>query len=244
MENPFIPQQEHVSSAKQTSRSFEDISANLRLEFSGLSPEKRKAWVEQTVRSMKNQLEMAGADYYQNVAELYEELKGSFLIRRDDPTKLMKLATERVPIEIASQMRGANPYPNSTLWSRGDAPAALAMAFTEGKAQIGGISMIAGFKKGKELSLKRLPTAEKTHQKRVDEGRAFARFASGTVLPEDLRFLIMRVPLKFFPEELLTEEEDLLFENDAEPGMRKKTRMVLRGFLLPKSMAAIQIKAA
>jgi len=54
----------------------------------------------------------------------------------------------------------------------------------------------------------------------------------------------MRVPLKFFPEELLTEEEDLLFENDAEPGMRKKTRMVLRGFLLPKSMAAIQIKAA
>jgi len=165
MENPFIPQQEHVSSAKQTSRSFEDISANLRLEFSGLSPEKRKAWVEQTVRSMKNQLEMAGADYYQNVAELYEELKGSFLIRRDDPTKLMKLATERVPIEIASQMRGANPYPNSTLWSRGDAPAALAMAFTEGKAQIGGISMIAGFKKGKELSLKRLPTAEKNTSK-------------------------------------------------------------------------------
>jgi len=53
----------------------------------------------------------------------------------------------------------------------------------------------------------------------------------------------MRVPLKFFPEELLT-EEDLLFENDAEPGMRKKTRMVLRGFLLPKSMAAIQTKAA
>ena len=232
-------------SAKQVSRSFEDTSANLRIEFSGLSPEKRKTWVEQAVRSMKNELEMAGAEYYQNVAELYEELKGSFLIRRDDPTKLMKLATEEIPIEIASQMRGAKPYPNTTLWSRGDAPAALAMAFTEGKAQIGGISMIAGFKKGRELSLKRLPAAEKTHQKHVGEARAFVRFASGTVLPEDLRFLIMRVPLSLFPEELLTEEEeDFLFEDDAESGMRKKTRMVLRGFLLPKRMATAETKAA
>lgn len=135
------------------------------------------------------------------IAFLYEYFLKSgenLIVRREDPEKIYNLITKNSSIEVGNNMLGFSRYPNSALFggAHGDI-SGLDNAFTEGQLSAGGVVTTIGFHKNDErMTVLELPEEDvERNGKRRDKARSFG----GTIKPEDIAFIIVRMPNSLMP---------------------------------------------
>lgn len=198
--------------------------------------EMRSAAAEQVLTSLEG---LEDFEEYTDINKMYRELlHEALVVRRENPEALMQLLTEHKPLEIA--FVGSTPYANSVEWNpHTDGSRGLDNVFLEGYGHRDGIVMVYGFKKPNGFYFKQHPESQQVFAQ-VDRVRV--RSAAGVVPPEAVRFVTIRIPIKLFPEERMTEEEkDLLW--DVQSGAESTPKFIHRGFLATEKAADLAIAA-
>jgi hypothetical protein len=196
------------------------------LDSERLTPEQRRELIKETWDALKDAFTASGGVFYENVSEVYRELKGqNLLVRRDDPKRISDAVTKKNVIELAFDPTVGGRYANASLWSADGDQSGLANAFTEGHAHAGGLVAVMGFDRG-SLKVEPVPGLKGVGGTR----RHLVRGVEGRISPENIRFVVIAVPASFFPEDEMTEDERELLD-EAHGGARR----VFRGFLFPKA---------
>jgi len=147
-------------------------------------------------------LELSG-----DVTALYNEMsRENILARVEDIVKVIKCITTGQPIAVGSS---SNKHSANSVTSD---PEGLRIAMAEAGVT-GPIRLLVG------LDVKTLIGFKNDHLQVSEIGKdefdirdtelrsAYCRYVSGEIRKEDIRYLIMRIPRKMFPEEKMSEEE-------------------------------------
>lgn len=176
-------------------------------------PDLSRAAVAEIIRGLQESLKAAGAEYFEDVNKLYWKFAASnTVVRREDPWKVLE-AVGGAPYTIA--FRAGEPYANAAEF--GPAGEGMKNAILEGHAGDAVVTVV-GFDRG-NVSVKPVPQEKLLAKRGLD--RRYVRAVSGTVPQESIRFVVVRVPKKIFPENELTEADE-------------ERAFVLRGFGFPK----------
>jgi hypothetical protein len=193
------------------------------------NPEGLRGKAIETYETMKEMFSDYGAEFFEDVQEIYRNYLGitePLVIRREDPVKVAELASGKsaeFKFDPKVSFEEGEKYANSALWPHGPAGATsgLANAFLEGRSAAGPIVAVMAFKNNPEHI-----TVAEPEGKMLEVGsltRQSVKIVSGVVTPDDLEFVIVRMPEKFFPKEELTERERKL-------AAENKLSQVFRGF--------------
>ncbi len=191
---------------------------------------------ERVLTSMES---LSGFEEYTDISKMYRELPStSLIVRRENPEALLKLLTQNTPLEIG--FVGNVPYANSVGWNpHTDGSRGLDNAFLEGNGQMNGIVFVYGFEKPEGFHVATQPESKLVFAQ-VDRLRV--RSAAGIVPPEAVRFVTVRIPIKLFPEERMTEEEkDLLW--DIRNGAETTPKFIHRGFVATEKATSLSMAA-
>lgn len=153
---------------------------------------------------------------FDNITEMYRALPSETLVvRRENPEQLMHLVTTGEPLSLS--FVGGQPYANSVVWNpKQDGTRGIDNAFLEGYGHLDGIVTVYGFRKPDDFYFEQLPESTQIFGG-IERSRV--RSAAGFVPKDAIRFITVRIPLRSFPRNLMTEEElDLLWD------MRTKER--------------------
>lgn len=138
----------------------------------------------------------------------------SLIVRRESPKALIgALATgDFLHIRFDPEAHGGDPYPNAA--TIGSDASGMRVPFQRGFGGVskeeggkGKIITIAGFLPGKRLHVERMSREAYPHYKASAE-RNMIRMVSGEVSPEELKFIMFRIPRSYAPEEFATEIEE------------------------------------
>lgn len=190
------------------------------------SIERREA-VQHVFERMKQAFLEAGATYYADVNDIYgmygqdEEL----VVRREDPLAIAQSILWNRDLPVGTGERPGEVSANSVAWRRSDGELGLKTAFLEGRATAGGIATVVGIRRGTDLELRTIPQSE--FDPRPD--RRLVRNATGIIHPNEIEFVIVRVPATHFPKQDMTDEEADRYEDEIESGHRNRMQ-VLRAF--------------
>jgi hypothetical protein len=195
-----------------------------------IHPETRKLLVMEVFEGLRRHMLQAGAEYIKDLNQLISQAHGEYIVRRENPERLLELIQGHKAIELKTDPLVSELYANSVEWSKSDGPNGLDVAFQEGKGDIAGLAMIAGYRPN-HLKIQTVPNSQRPGQG-ID--RSLVRCSTGTIYPEDVRFVITRVAAQFFPEDELTypEHERIEYARTPEEGKRVA---IFRAFVLPES---------
>ena len=194
-----------------------------------LSDKEKEQAVYSAYLGIKKAFEKAGGEHYEDVNGIYEKFRNDdLIIRRENLERLSNAILEQQDLEIKFHNNTKQEYPNCTQWDPYAYDRAIRTAFLEGfERSNDGIAVCVGFRKGQDLKVNDLnPKFKEVGNIRRDTIRS----ASGEVHPEDIRFVVMQLPVKFFPEEALTDKEHDRV-HDTSNGTSKKSMHVFRGFV-------------
>lgn len=180
-------------------------------------------------------------DEHADISKMYKHLPNeNLIVRREDPSALLHALQSNEPISI--QFVGNNPYANSVEWNpRADGPRGLDNAYLEGYGQMNGVVLVYGFEKPDGFYFEQHPESQQVF---AGIDRLRVRSAAGFVPPENIRFITVRIPLKAFPENRMTEEEkDLLWEYEQKEAAKRPAAFVYRGFLAKEKAADLPMAA-
>lgn len=150
--------------------------------------------------------------YHENVGDLYQEVSGPLVVRREDPVKALELLLAHKPIDIfyhkefrSDEKADEGTYYNAAMWNGPGSKVGLENAFIEGFSHLGGIVTVLGFE---PEGLIFRPT-EHTEMIRQTTTLNYTNNVSieGEVDVDKVRFLVVRIPARYMPEDRLTEEE-------------------------------------
>lgn len=183
---------------------------------------------ETLVMSLKER----GGITYTNVADLYRELKNeTCVIRREDPKKILETFGEGKELRIAKQPEDRAPHANAVEWKPEYGDRGISTAFLEGHGDAFGIVTVLAFKRGTDLDMERVPSS----QRAIKIDHQLMRTISGSIHPQDVRFVIIRIPIDRFPVEEMTEEErERLDEWREDSATHKKATFLFRGIAFEK----------
>ena len=160
-----------------------------------------------TAEAMLVYLRNIGGEYFDNVGELYERLRGEDIcVRREDPRSVIEFLEEKEPLIFKQEEK--DPYPNAAKWKYEEGSRGLENAFLEGRTDLNGVVTVIGFEADK---LNKLPlTSELDHVvlpggKIIDRSNVVS--LEGEIKKENLRFIVARFPANYVSEKKLTEEE-------------------------------------
>ncbi len=167
------------------------------------------------------------AKYFEDVNELYHiyTSQDSKIVRREDPLKVLRIVNgESLEINFDPEIVGdrGDKYANCALWPHGavNKTSGLANAFLEGRGMAGPIVLLAGYTKSPEMNI------DEPSDKMLEVGsisRENVKILSGMVKKEDIDFVILRMAIKFFDQNELTDQEKKLFKEG-------KISQIFRGF--------------
>ncbi len=144
------------------------------------------------------------------------------IVRRESPKSFIDaLENEKpLPIRFDPEAHGGDPYPNAGVL--GDDGFGLRIPFQRGFGGVsseeggkGKIISIIGFVPGASIHAVPMPLAMYPHYKQGKE-RSMIRMVEGEVLPEDVRFFMVRIPRIHVPDSFLTEAEAAAEEENEE----------------------------
>lgn len=141
-----------------------------------------------------------GGVFYDDINEFYGNLKGDFVVRMEDPERLIHSVAKHEDLEVSPR----KDYPNVVEWRNDYGSVGLRDAFLEGTGMLGGMVTVFGFREGDDIEVSDVRAEEKDVFGRE---RGLVRIAKGVVHPEDLQFIILRMPVSFFPEGEITPQE-------------------------------------
>ncbi len=220
----FIAEPKETDSADKVYLAIKQLkSAN----FFNESLEKRQELVRYALETLKDSFAESGGSYHQDINEVYEIAQGnSLIVRRHDLEKLVEAITNHTDLEISPDPNVGEAYPNCAEWKYDLGPRGLQNALLEGHAQLGGLVTVAGFKKGGSLEIKSVNTENISG---LD--RDLVRFVRGRVHPEEIEFIVLRIPATLLPQGELTPFEQKMLEREVKkPKERQKIIQVFRGF--------------
>lgn len=202
-------------------------------EFFSKNPDEYKEKCYQTFAEMKQYMIDQGAEYFEEMTDLYnryQQLHEPIVIRREDPVKVMQLIEgKNIDIHFDPEVAGdgGEKYANAALWPYGsvNATTGLANAFLEGRNKSGPIVVVAGFKNNRE-HMELTDLADKMETLGTIS-RHSVKILSGTIKPEDLEFVAVRISANFINDSELNAEE----KDKKKAG---KLQQVFRGFSFAK----------
>ncbi len=200
-----------------------------------VNKQEKEKLIAEVFYTLKDTLLQTGAQYIEDVNEIYKKFRNDTLIvRKDDPERLLKALAQKENIVI--QRNDSGEYENCALWNTHTNAQALRLAMTEGR---GGreLTITFGFEKTPQLHVKK-KTMDNVTPDYSTIDRSSARIVDGCIHPEDIRFVVLRMPVSYFPEsemndkeiEDLEEYQDSLAEH---PHQIPQPRYVFRGFTFP-----------
>lgn len=167
------------------------------LEQRGLSGAEKKELISDFWQKFEEYLESRHIFIIKEVGEIYKNIfqnPQKLLTRRESIQKVMGLLIANKQIEISGEKyRGGNAAVPT--------PEGIKIAMAEGQTDPGIISLMFFDKKG--LNIRDCPAEEL----RLRSNRKFCKRATGAIKPEDLKYLIFRIPRQYFPEKKLLSEE-------------------------------------
>jgi hypothetical protein len=157
-----------------------------------------------TVEFLKN----SEGEYCENVVELYSQINHEIIVRRENPLALVNALEHGDSLELGFE--GGEAYSNAALWEFSQGSAGLANAFMEGFASVAGVCFVGGYEK-KNLVIEKPHSSDVGLPKIMSEGVPLPRHlvvaASGNLSPDDIDFVVARIPYRYMPEDLLREDE-------------------------------------
>ncbi|NBS41628.1 hypothetical protein EBS80_03125 [bacterium] len=168
-----------------------------------------------------------GATMHENVNDVYRAFPGNrMIVRRDHPQRIEEtlLRGEELPISLDAKVGAA--YPNAVAWSSYDGLRGLENAFTEGFGHVAGLVAVVGFQPNDQM---RVRDVEDLSGGLTGVDRSLIRCVAGMVSPDDLRFLVLRLPADRFPIEQMTSTEYEAFEEWNEQPRKGEPMYIFRG---------------
>lgn len=224
--NPF----EQTLSGQVAPKNLMEAVARLKEQTGGakrIDPETRKLLVGEVYDNLRRELLFAGAEYVTDMNQLTRQTEGDFVVRREDPEKLLRVVKGQEDLVLKMDPKVGDVYANSVEWTKSDGARGLTVAFQEGKGDLGGIAMVAGYQSD-NLDIRSVPNAIRPGQG-ID--RSSVRCTTGTIKSDDVRFIMTRVAAQFIPEDELTEAE--IERLDAKDPEEAKRMPIFRGFIFP-----------
>lgn len=154
-----------------------------------------------------------GGEFETDVTKIYRQFGNShdtpLIVRRDDPEKVLALS-EGHDIELAFDPKvtgeGGEKYVNCSIWPYGrDYVSGIRTSFNEGRSSAGPIVMMIGV--SQNANNNKIEETDASALSVGDIQREAVRIVSGSLKKEDLKFILIRVPIGYFPNENLTDDE-------------------------------------
>lgn len=158
-----------------------------------------KKLTEQLFKSFQEELHL---NFISEVDKLYREMESKKLLLRLERLGLVvKALVGHQPIHLGEE-QGNRHYANAVIPS----PEGIAMAFAEGQASepirlLAGIGFNPNEFEVVEIDVQETDARDQLLRKKV------ARYVHGELFPEQIKYLILRIPRPLFSEEYLTENE-------------------------------------
>lgn len=205
-----VVNQELLQRAKHLENIAKEIKSGIEL-----VPEKQKELLTEFFSSLDKDFKIK---LKSNVNQLYQEMAtmapDNLLVRSEDLEKILKNILEYNLIEL--EFRDKRPYANAAEFgSHGEG---VATAFGE-VHRSGFIKTLIGFNPSE---LRVLVVSQSECDLR---DRSLCRMVEGRLSPNQIKYLILRIPRLGFPEEFLTEEE----KKSADPFIFRGTKINISG---------------
>ncbi len=168
---------------------------------------------QETYKIFADYLKKSGAKDIDDVNEIYNHFNSSsgdkLIVRRENVERMINLLDNndiKMHFDPKVVYNENEKYANCALWPYGKNPVTgIANSFLEGKASMGPfVSLIAILPNEKNMEV------TEPRERLMNVGtisRESVRILDGTISKSDLQFIILRIPVKFFPQELLNENE-------------------------------------
>lgn len=199
-------------------------------EFLNEFPDQKKEHVEIAINAMRQTLLEAGGTYHEDVNEVYEAARGTtFLVRREDPEKVLLALTEHQDLEINPKPTLGQIYANCAEWRYDIGDRGLKNAFLEGHAELGGLVTVVGFKKGNDIEIAPVESNQELGSSILDHD--LVRAAQGYVHPDEIKFVVLRIPAGYLTEDNMSAREKKIISAElAKPQDQRKVIQIFRGF--------------
>lgn len=169
------------------------------------SEERQKEFIEY-VRNFFEQNKYQEIQEWQRALQQLQAQNPGMMVRREDPQRIFDLVEKEKPYELSFQkgVHSDEPYPNVALL--GADCSGLKQVYTRGFAGIGKNTItVLGFTPEGLSLVKKLPHDKYEHYSATD--RETVRMAEGEIGKDQVKFVLLRMPRKVFPESYLTDEE-------------------------------------
>ena len=176
-------------------------------------------------------IELCGGKAVDDVSIMYSKYiskNEELVVRRESPESLVKIMSgenKEIFFDTKVFSGDGSKYANCAIWPHGsDSVAGIKNAFLEGKSFAGPIvSLMALNLESSGLSIEE---PEGKMMKVGDISRESVKILDGTIRRDDLEFVVLRLPSKFFPEEMLTDRERLMINSKKDDVFQ-----IFRGFV-------------
>jgi len=131
----------------------------------------------------------------------------SMMIRREDPTALVESFQKNKDLEIEFMDKGeiSEPYPNAADLGSDLIGIKIAAIGGFGKVKNGAVVFMEGFIPSDDLEISRLPNDKFANFSGSE--RFHTKMVRGKIDKKNLKFVLLRLPRKIFPESMMTENE-------------------------------------
>lgn len=170
-----------------------------------LSLNEKELLTKGMVVSWLNLLKEAGGKFYNDMNSFYESLDSSVLyVRREHPLRIFNTLenNENLQISFDHSKNSNKPYENSVRWNKSYGSKGIDTAFIEGTAELHGISTLMGFESDNAI----IHDVPKNNTFKTTDRNLVVSF-EGTVSRENIKFIILRIPLLYCPDFILSEDE-------------------------------------
>jgi hypothetical protein len=202
--------------------------------FTKLPQESQKEYATETFERMRALLTASGFSETENVTAMYAQLpKEDMIVRRENPEAIEQLLTDG---SYDISFVGDSAYANSVEWKPADGARHIRNAYFEGYGQKNSLVTIVGLRKSEQLNPEKLATSQEEF---FGLDRTGVRSVQGTVMPNDVIFITLRLPVTHLDDTYLTEDEiDLKHEylELKKAGKKPQPVFIHRGYLKENSV--------
>lgn len=181
-----------------------------------LSQEEVQELTAELLNSWIDLIKSKNGEYHQDIDQFYHVLQTQNIdanfTRRDHPVRVFEAIANNDNIDISvkheKNKMEVEKQANAVIWDQNISNESIFNAFNEGTAIYHNIAIVIGFK-GNGLHSEKTEIVEhkNTHQE-------LNRMVIGKLNARDIKFILIRIPAKQAPKELLTEREVEYIDNE------------------------------
>jgi hypothetical protein len=210
-------------------------------EMSKLGHEERERLSAEAIKNIIDVFDQGGGSNPVNTNKVYNSLPNhSYLVRREDPLKLIESIATNEPIKIFFH-KGNDAYNNAIEWSPFDGSGGTNTTYLEGHAELNNVTAVIGFLPGDKIKMHNVTdTLDSIHGR----DRAHVRSISGEIDPSDIVFVTLRMLAgayeRIFSDANMSDTETQRlddYEEAVASGKRSDPVYVSRTITFPKNLA-------